>query len=98
MILTVFRSRLREGNQSAYAEVAAQMDALARTMPGYIAHKGFVAEDGERLTLVEFADEESQRNWSANLYHAAAKKLGRSTFYYEYKLQVCSVLRESNFP
>ena len=24
-------------------------------MPGYISHKGFTADDGERVTIVEFA-------------------------------------------
>jgi len=30
------------------------MGELARSMPGYLSHKGFVADDGERVTLVEF--------------------------------------------
>jgi heme-degrading monooxygenase HmoA len=73
------------------------MAALAKTMPGYISHKGFVAEDGERVTIVEFADEESQRVWATNLEHVEAKKKGRIDFYLEYKLQVCSVQRETAF-
>lgn len=35
------------------------------TIPGYVSHKGFIAEDGERLTLVEFESEESMRTWSS---------------------------------
>ncbi len=37
------------------------MSALARTMPGYISHKCFLAEDGERVTIVEFESEVAQR-------------------------------------
>ena len=57
MILTVFRSRLRPEAQAEYGELAPQMSKLARSMPGYKSHKVFVAEDGERLTLVEFEDD-----------------------------------------
>ena len=71
--------------------------ALAKTMPGYISHKSFVADDGERVTIVEFADEQSQRVWATNLQHVEAKKKGRADFYTEYKLQICTVVRESVF-
>ena len=97
MIVTVFRSRLREEHRSGYEELAPQMSALARTMPGYRSHKVFVAEDGERLTLVEFENAEGQAAWSADAQHVAAKLQGRREFYAEYSLQVCAVLRESGF-
>jgi hypothetical protein len=32
-------------------------------MPGYISHKGFFADDGERVTVVEFEHEEGMRAW-----------------------------------
>jgi len=67
-------------------------------MPGYISHKGFVADDGERVTLVEFESEEAQRAWAVQREHVEAKKKGRSSFYQEYRIQVCSVQRESSFP
>lgn len=97
MVVTIFRSRLKPEGQKEYYEWAGRMSALARTMPGYVSHKAFVAEDGERVTIVEFADEASQRNWAVNLQHVEAKKKGRAHFYVEYKLQVCTVQRESSF-
>lgn len=98
MVVTVFRSRLRPEAQAEYAELAPKMSALAKTMPGYIAHKAFVAEDGERVTIVQFADHESQRAWSTHMDHVAAKKRGRAEFYSEYSIQVCDLVRESRFP
>ena len=98
MIVTVFRSRLKPEAQQEYLQWAARMSELAKTMPGYISHKGFVAEDGERVTIVEFESEETQRAWSLNAEHAAAKKKGRQDFYSEYHLQVCSVQRDMVFP
>jgi heme-degrading monooxygenase HmoA len=97
MILTVFRSRLKEEAHADYFDLAPQMSALAQTMPGYVSHKVFTAEDGERVIIVEFEDEASQRNWSTNALHVQAKKQGRANFYAEYNLKVCEVLRESRF-
>lgn len=97
MIMTVFRSRLKEDAHADYFDLAPQMGALAQTMPGYISHKVFTADDGERVTIVEFADEASQRHWSINALHVEAKKQGRANFYAEYNIKVCEVLRESRF-
>ena len=98
MIITVFRSRVKPETQEEYARWAARMSELARKMPGYISHKGFIAEDGERVTIVEFESEQAQRAWSLHAEHVEAKKKGRASFYSEYRVQVCSVLRESAFP
>jgi heme-degrading monooxygenase HmoA len=97
MVVTVFRSRLKPGAKDQYLEWAQRMAAIARTMPGYVSHKGFTAEDGERVTIVEFRDEESQRAWATQAQHVEAKKKGRADFYEEYKVQVCTVVRESAF-
>lgn len=98
MILTVFRSRLKPTAVAEYGEWAARMSTLARTMPGYISHKGFVADDGERVTIVEFESEEPVRNWSRNEEHSEAKKKGRADFYSEYRILTCTVQREMSFP
>jgi heme-degrading monooxygenase HmoA len=98
MIVTVFRSRLKPEAQQEYMQWAPRMSELAKTMPGYISHKVFIAEDGERVTIVEFESEEAQRAWSLNAEHAEAKKKGRRDFYSEYHLQVCSVQRDMVFP
>jgi len=96
-MVTVFRSRVRPEAMDEYASMAARMSELAKSMPGYIAHKGFVAEDGERVTIVEFASEEAHRAWSQHLEHVEAKKMGRASFYAEYRIQICAVQRESEF-
>jgi len=97
MIVTVFRSRLKPENEEEYFEWAARIAALAKTMPGYVSHKSFTADDGERVTIVEFESDEGQRTWATNLQHVEAKKKGRADFYTEYKLQVCTVQRETGF-
>ncbi len=81
-----------------YLEWAARMGALAKEMPGYISHKGFLAEDGEQVTIVEFESEQTQRAWSLHPAHVEAKKKGRTSFYQEYRVQICSMQRDSAFP
>ena len=97
MIITVFRSRLRAGKTTEYGAEVERMSALATTMPGYISHKGFTADDGERVTIVEFEHEEGMRAWRTNPEHRAAQKLAREKYYSEYHIQVCTVDRQSSF-
>jgi len=97
MIVVVFRSRLREGVEKAYKDEAQAVSAIAREMPGYISHKLFLADDGERVTVVEYESEEALQAWARDPRHVAAKKTGRREFYSEYKVQICSLIREGNF-
>ncbi len=97
MIVTVFRSRLREGLRDEYVALVERMTQLAASMPGYISHKGFFAEDGERCTIVEFESEEAQRAWRMNAEHREAQKKGRDIYYETYSLQICELKRESKF-
>lgn len=98
MIVTVFRNRLNPAGEGDYHELVPKIAALAKAMPGYVSHKTFTAEDGERVTIVEFESEEAQRAWATHAEHVKAKALGRASFYSEYSIQVCTVTRESRFP
>jgi len=97
MIVTVFRSRLRPGVRDEYVALANRMAELAATMPGYISHKGFFADDGERVTVVEFESEEGMRAWRMHPEHRAAQRKAREIYYSEYSLQVCELVRQSRF-
>lgn len=97
MIITIFRSRLDAAQADAYATMSKAMVKLVDTMPGLIAYKTFEAKDGERVTIVEFANEESHNAWRDHPAHRKAMELGKTTFYEEYKVQVCNLMRESGF-
>jgi heme-degrading monooxygenase HmoA len=96
-VVTVFRSRLRPENTDAYEEEAPVIHALAASMPGFVDAKTFVADDGERLTVVTFSDMESQLAWRRQADHAAAQARGRSDYYAEYSIQVCTTVRVNRF-
>jgi len=97
MIVVVFRSRLRPGVEKPYSEAAQSVIPAAIQVPGYISHKVYSAEDGERVTIVEYESEEAMREWARDPGHVAAKKLGRQEFYDGYKVQICNLLRERSF-
>ena|SRR5215813_3700283 len=98
MIVAVFRAhRTPEGLGDEYMYWLGQMAALASKMPGYISHKAYVADDGERLTLFEWESAETLQAWATHPEHIAVKKIGRQKFYQDYHLQVCEVVRESKF-
>ena len=97
MIVTVFRSRLMPGFKDEYVALVDRMQQLAKATPGYISHKGFFADDGERVTIVEFESEEGMRAWRMNPEHRAAQRKAREIYYSEYHIQVCEVVRQNSF-
>jgi heme-degrading monooxygenase HmoA len=98
MVVTIFRSRLREGiDGSALEALGMRMYELASAMPGFISYKDFAAADGEALALVEFEDEASVLGWRKQAEHVQAQQRGRDEFFAEYRIQVCAPLREYTF-
>ena len=96
-VVTVFRNRLRPDNEAAYAEEAGRIYGLAAQMPGLVDVKGFTADDGERVTIVTFADEATHDAWRRQADHVVAQGRGRNEFYSEFSLQVCSTVRVRSF-
>ncbi|HEV3265306.1 MAG TPA: antibiotic biosynthesis monooxygenase [Acidimicrobiales bacterium] len=95
-VVTVFRSRLRPDANPAYGELAEEMEAAARQVPGFVDFKAFTAPDGERVSLITFATAEAQRTWRDDPRHREAQRRGRDEFYQEYSIQVtdCAQVRQ----
>ncbi|MGH8502609.1 MAG: antibiotic biosynthesis monooxygenase family protein [Gammaproteobacteria bacterium] len=94
MVVTIFRSRLRPEHEQAYLEMATRMRALAAGMPGFLSFKTFQAEDGERVSVIEFESEQALGAWREYPDHREAQALGREAFYAEFQIQVCSIIRQ----
>ena len=90
-VITVFRSRLVPGMEEEYESLAEEISALAQTMPGYIEEKTFVSDDGERVTIVLFADRESHDAWRDHDRHREAQAVGRTKLYHEYRVYSAEV-------
>lgn len=101
MVIVLFWSRLRAGlsgeTRDLYGRTLARMRELAEGMPGFLSHKTYTAEDGERVTLVAFASLAALGAWRDNPEHRAAQALGRERFYEEYRVTVCTAGRRYAF-
>lgn len=87
-IVTVFRNRLDPAALDAYQADLAAIAALARAMPGFVETKTFVADDGERATVVTFADAASHAAWREHPEHRAAQRRGIASYYSHYSISV----------
>jgi len=96
MIVVLFRSKLVD-SPDGYDEMSEEMEALAKTMPGFIDVKGYRADDGERLTVVRWENEETMRQWREHARHRVAQRMGREKWYAYYKMEVAEVVREKEF-
>src|SRR5690349_15208100 len=96
MMVVLFRSKLVDA-PDGYAEMAQEMLELAKTMPGFVDVKAFKADDGERLTLVWWRDEETLKGWREQARHRIAQRLGRERWYEYYKIEVAEVVRKNVF-
>jgi heme-degrading monooxygenase HmoA len=74
-----------------------RMVELAATTPGYISHKGFFADDGERVSIVEFETEEAMRTWRMHPEHREEQRKAREIYYADYSAQICQLIRETSF-
>ena len=79
--ITVFRSRLREDVPDEYFGLADELHERAGNIEGFVEQKVFVADDGERLTLVVFDNEAAHDQWRNDPVHRAAQQRGREEFY-----------------
>jgi heme-degrading monooxygenase HmoA len=98
MFLVVFRNRKRADiDQAAYDAEAERMQALAREQPGYLGFKSYHADDGEAVSISEWADEAAALGWRQVSEHRAAQQRGRSDYYAEYTLFACDEPRIHRF-
>ena len=71
MMIVIFRSKLVD-MPAGYAEMADEMNQLARTMPGFVDVKSYTSEDGERLTVVWWENQEGLKAWRDQARHRVA--------------------------
>jgi heme-degrading monooxygenase HmoA len=95
MIVILFRSKLTDAAAEGYGDMAMEMLTRAKQMPGFIDFKSFKADDGERLSVIRWQDEETLKAWREDLRHLVAQNLGREKWYEYYKIEVTQLIRES---
>jgi heme-degrading monooxygenase HmoA len=74
------------------------MEDLVKTIDGCEHHFGFRdAASREGVTVSYFTSLEAIWEWKKLGEHKVAQQLGRDSFYEEYSVQVCEVLRDYGF-
>lgn len=96
-LIILFRSKLTDQAGEDYQAMNDELESLVRQNPGFIDVKSYTAQDGERLTVVWWRDEESLTEWRNLMRHREAQNTGRQKWYEYYKLEVASVVRVKSF-
>ncbi|MGB5554462.1 MAG: antibiotic biosynthesis monooxygenase [Flavobacteriaceae bacterium] len=87
----IFTSTRTEGD-NGYAEMAKQMDDLAKSQPGFLGIES--AREDIGITVSYWKSLEAIANWKANTNHLFAQRKGIKDWYSWYKVRVCLVERE----
>ncbi len=89
----IFSSQLRPVDGDDYAKTAEHMEALAKTMPGYLGIESARGEGGFGITISYWESEEAIANWKKQVEHRKAQQRGRNDWYENYDVHVAKVER-----
>ncbi|MEU8501929.1 antibiotic biosynthesis monooxygenase [Streptomyces lavendulae] len=97
MYVILFKSRLSERAGEDYYATEERMLERVRAIAGDdpVEVKHYTGEDGERLAVLMWRDEETLDNWRCDPEHLVAQQLGRKHWYSSYELTVAEVIRTS---
>lgn len=96
-VVTVFRSRLRHDADTGYTSLDRELRDRAHALGGLVDVTSFLADDGERVTIVTFEDRQSHDRWASDPVHRRAQQLGRDGIYAAYSIQVAECTRVASF-
>jgi heme-degrading monooxygenase HmoA len=88
----VIFSSLRSDNTDGYDEAVTRMVELASRQPGFLGVESVREELG--ITISYWSDLESIKNWKANAEHLEVQRMGRKTWYSNYKTRIALVERD----
>ena len=81
-------------NGRTYGQTADEMEALAKTQPGYLGFETARTEGGLGISVSYWESLDAIRAWKANADHLTAQRFGRHAWYRGYRVRVCRVERE----
>lgn len=96
MIAVIFEVWPDASHRGAYLDIAAELKPLLERIDGFISVERFesLTEEGKLLSLSFFRDEAAVVEWRNTLEHRKAQAIGRSSYFRDYRLRVCTVLRD----
>ncbi len=91
----VIFTSIRTAIENSYSEMAAEMEKLVETQPGFLGYES--ARENIGITVSYWKDLESIRNWRENSAHATARENGRKMWYESFKVRIAKVERDYGF-
>lgn len=98
MVIVLVRTKLRsDADLNAYAALNTQMEALLRSIPGFVDVNGYASANGDEIGIVRFDSLASLRVWREHPEHREVQARGRAEFYASYRIEVADVVRAYEF-
>ena len=98
MYLTILRYRKRKDiDDNALTMENLRIEKLARGQSGFISLKHFTSEDGEVVTISEWASEAAVHAWASHPEHEAIRRRGRNAYFADYALYLSDRPRVHKF-
>ena len=96
MIAVIFEVNIKEGKQSEYLQIAAELRKHLESLDGFISIERFssMLNEGKICSLSFWKDEESVRKWREFELHRFAQQQGRSEIFSDYRIRVAEVVRD----
>ena len=90
----IFTSTRNEEDEG-YAEMAEEMEQLARQQEGFISMD--TAQGPTNITVCYWTSLEAISAWKNQVRHRQAQKLGKSKWYRDYSVKICRVEKDYSF-
>jgi heme-degrading monooxygenase HmoA len=97
MIAVIFEVWPRSpGHRDAYLAIAATLRSQLERIDGFVSVERFqsLVDPDKLLSLSFFRDEAAVAAWRNTLAHRAAQQAGRAQHFRDYRLRICSVVRD----
>ena len=98
MVVVLFGTKMRsDADLDEYSRRSKHMNELVKQIPGFISIKGFVADDGDEVSIARFESEEALNAWRFQPDHVETQRRARESYYESYWVQVCRTVRDYAF-
>lgn len=96
MIAVIFEVMPHPDKKGAYLDVAAELRPLIDEIDGFLSVERFqsLTNPEKLLSLSYFRDEDALNEWRQLTQHRKAQAAGRKNYFKDYRLRVCTVLRD----
>ena len=96
MIAIIFEVEPHAEHKDRYLEIAASLRPVLEGIDGFISVERFqsLTNPGKLLSISFFRDEKALDDWRNVMDHRKAQTAGRNVLFKDYRLKVCSVIRD----